>query len=77
MGTRPCFKVVEEAIMNPENKYFRGGRIEVYDNKDKGGYACYEARFFIPKEFMDSSEKCGILKNLTRCPLFIGIIPMH
>ena len=44
---RYYFFVVEEAIMNPDNKYYRGGRIEVYDCKDKGKYACYEARFLI------------------------------
>ena len=50
---RYSFSVVEETIRSPDYKNFRGGRIEVYDNKDKSGYACYEARFLVPIEFMD------------------------
>lgn len=40
---RYIFSVIEEAIMNPEYQHFRGGSLEVYDNQDTGGYACYEA----------------------------------
>ncbi len=50
---RCIFSVVEEAVRNPDYKNFRAGRIEVYDNQDTSGYACYEARFMIPIEFMN------------------------
>jgi hypothetical protein len=44
---RYFFNVVEEMIMNENAEKFCAGRIEVYDNKDDRGYACYEARFLI------------------------------
>lgn len=50
---RYWFSVVEEMIQNPKFFRFRGGRIEVYDQKDKNAhYAIYEARFMIPEEFI-------------------------
>jgi len=52
---RYFFSVVEECVMNPKYKGYRGGRIEWFDKKDKSakGYASGEARFFLPEEFMD------------------------
>jgi len=50
---RYSFSVVEEAVLNPAFKGFRGGRIEVYDRRNKSGYAVYEARFLLPNEFFD------------------------
>ena len=48
------FSVIEEGIMNPDYKGYRGGRVEWFDKKDKSAksYASGEARFFIPEEFM-------------------------
>jgi hypothetical protein len=60
---RYSFSGVEEMIGNPDYKNFKGGRIEVYDKKDKSGYACYEARFLIPIEFMDSFRETWDLKE--------------
>lgn len=65
---RYFFSVVEEMIMNPKYKGYRGGRIEVYDQKDKSGYACYEARFLIPEEFMDAFRKCWEFKESDKMP---------
>ena len=55
-------------IMNSDYKNFRGGRIEVFDNKDKSAYACYEARFLIPAEFMDSFRETWDLKESNEMP---------
>lgn len=65
---RYFFSVVEEGIMNPKYKDYRGGRIEVYDRKDKRGYACYEARFLIPEEFMDSFREVWDFKESDEMP---------
>jgi len=65
---RYFFSVVEEVIMNPKYQDYRGGRIEVYDRKDKSGYACYEARFFIPKEFINSFRETWDFKESDRMP---------
>jgi hypothetical protein len=50
---RYLYSVVEEMIQNPAYFGYRGGRVEVFDNKSKSGYAVFEARFLIPEEFMD------------------------
>jgi len=65
---RYFFSVVEEMIMNLKYKGYRGGRIEVYDQKDKRGYACYETRFLIPEEFIDSFRKCRDFKESDKMP---------
>ncbi len=65
---RYFFTVVEEVIMDPKYQHFRGGRIEVYDRKDKSGYACYEARFFIPEEFIDSFRETWNFKESDEMP---------
>ena len=65
---RYSFSVVEEMIMNPDYKNLREGRIEVYDNRDKSGYACYEARFLIPEEFMDSFLETWDSKESNKMP---------
>lgn len=65
---RYSFSVVEEAIMNPDFKNFRGGRIKVFDNNDKSGYAFYEARFLIPIEFMDAFMEMWDLKESDKMP---------
>ena len=49
---RYFFSVVEEGVLNPAYKGYCGGRVEVYDNKDKSGFASAEYRFFLPEEFM-------------------------
>ena len=65
---RYFFSVVEEVIMNSKYQDYRGGRIEVYDRKDKSGYACYEARFFIPKEFINSFRETWDFKESDEMP---------
>lgn len=65
---RYFFNVVEEMIMNPQYKGCRGGRIEVYNRKEKSGYACYEARFLIPEEFMDGFRKLWDFKEADKMP---------
>jgi hypothetical protein len=65
---RYFFSVVEEMVMNPQYKGYRGGRIEVYDRKEKSGYACYEARFLIPEEFMDDFRKTWDFKESDKMP---------
>lgn len=65
---RYFFSVIEEGIMNPKYKGWRGGRIEVYDSRDKKGYACYEARFFIPEEFMYSFREVWDFKESDKMP---------
>ncbi len=65
---RYFFSVVEEGIMNPKYKAYRGGRIEIYDKKDKKGYACYEARFLVPEEFMDSFRELWDFKESDKMP---------
>ena len=54
---RYFFSLTEEMIMNEKADKFCAGRIEVYDTKSDFGYACYEARFMIPREFMDDFRK--------------------
>ena len=65
---RYFFSVVEEMIMNPKYDGYRGGRIEVYDRKDDSGYACYEARFLIPEEFMDAFRELWDFKESDKMP---------
>ncbi|MBI5196570.1 MAG: hypothetical protein HZA10_09625 [Nitrospirae bacterium] len=65
---RYFFSIVEEMIMNEKAKRFCAGRIEVYDNKDDRGYACYEARFLIPREFMDDFRKTWDRKESDEMP---------
>jgi len=65
---RYLFSVVEEAVRNPDYKNFRAGRIEVYDNQDTSGYACYEARFMIPIEFMDAFMETWDTKESDEMP---------
>ena len=65
---RYFFNVIEEMVMNPEYSQFRGGRIEVYDSKSKSGYAIYEARFFIPEEFMDAFREVFDFKESDEMP---------
>ena len=67
-GKRYFFSVIEEAVMNPKYENFRGGRIEIYDRKDKTRYACYEARFLIPVEFMDSFREVWDFKESDEMP---------
>lgn len=54
---RYFFSVVEEAILNPDYEDYCAGRVEVYDRYSKSPYAIYEARFLIPKEFMEDFRK--------------------
>ncbi len=54
--------------MNPEYKGYRGGRIEVYDREDKRGYACYEARFLIPEEFIEDFRNTRDFKESDKMP---------
>ena len=65
---RYFFSVIEECVMNPKYQWGRGGRIEVYDRKDKSGYAVYEARFFIPAEFMDAFRETFDFKESDKLP---------
>ncbi len=69
---RYSFSVVEMAIMNPKRKGFRGGRVEVFDNKDRGdGYASYEANFLIPEEFFESFRAVWDEKRSDKMPFII------
>ena len=65
---RYFFSVVEEVVMNPDYQWGRGGRIEVYDNKCKDGYAIYEARWFLPIEFADKFREVFDFKESDRLP---------
>ena len=60
---RYFFSVVEEMIMNEKAEKFCAGRIEVRDNTDDREYACYEARFLIPREFMDDFREMWDFKE--------------
>ena len=68
---RYFFSVIEEGIQNPKFAGYRGGRIEVYDRKSKSGYACYEARFLIPKEFIDTFRDTWDFKESDKMPYII------
>ncbi len=50
---RYFYSVVEEGIQNPEYFGYRGGRIEITDNKSKSPYPIAEAKFLIPEEFIE------------------------
>jgi len=65
---RYFFNVVEHMIMNEKAEKFCAGRIEVYDRKDDRGYACYEAGFLIPREFMDDFRKMWDFKESDEMP---------
>ena len=66
---RYFFSVIEESVMNPEYRWGRGGRIEVYDSKDKRGYAMYEARWFVPVEFADAFREVFDFKYSDHLPV--------
>jgi hypothetical protein len=53
MGKRYFFSVVEEMIMNPDFKGFRGGRIEVSDEQSDNAFPIYEAHFLVPEELYE------------------------
>jgi hypothetical protein len=65
---RYSFSVVEETVRNPDYRNYSSGRIEVYDNRDKSGYACYEARFLIPIEFLDMFRETWDCKESNEMP---------
>lgn len=65
---RYFFSVIEEMITNPKYNGYRGGRIEVYDQKDKRGRACYEARFIIPQEFIEDFRETWDFKESDKMP---------
>jgi len=66
-GKKYWFNVIEEAIMNENAKYFAGGRIAVFE-RDKQ-YAVYEARFWIPIEFMDAFREVFDFKESDHMPM--------
>ena len=69
---RYSFSVVEMGIMNPKYKGFRGGRIEVFDSKDRNdGFSSYEANFFIPEEFFGSFCAVWDEKQSNKMPFII------
>jgi len=68
---RYFFSVIEEGIQNPKFAGYKGGRIEVYDRKSKSGYACYEARFLIPQEFIDIFRDTWDFKESDKMPYII------
>jgi hypothetical protein len=55
----------EEMIMNREFDGFRGGRIEIYDEENKGGYALTEVRFFVPENMYNGFIEMFDFKSLT------------
>ncbi len=65
---RYFFSVTEEMIMNEKAEKFCAGRIEVYDNAKKTEYASYEARFFIPREFMEDFREMWDSKESDEMP---------
>ncbi len=65
---RYFFTVTEEMIMNKKADKFCAGRVEAFDNMSDTGYACYEARFFIPREFMDDFRKMWDFKESNEMP---------
>jgi hypothetical protein len=69
---RYSFSVVEMGIMNPKRKGLRGGRIEVFDSKDRSdGYASYEASFFVPEEFFESFRAVWDEKQSDKMPFIL------
>lgn len=62
--------VVEEAIMNPEYAWARGGRVEIYDRKSESGYAIEEYRFLIPGELFEGFRETFDFKE-TDHPVYI------
>lgn len=50
---RYFLNVVEEGIMNPTFRGYRGGRIEIYDTTSNSPYSMDECRFLIPEKFID------------------------
>jgi hypothetical protein len=63
------FNVVEEIVQNPDYFGYRGGRIEVSDEKDKSGYPIYEARFLIPEELYNGFLDWIDFKESDKMPL--------
>jgi len=67
---RYFLSVVEEGVMNPKFFGYRAGRIEIYDNQSKSGYAIDEARFLIPEEFFHAFREVFDFKH-TDMPVVI------
>ena len=65
---RYFLSVVEECVMNPKYQWGRGGRIEVFDRRDKSGYACYEGRWFVPEETADAFREIWDFKEFDHLP---------
>lgn len=55
MKKKYLLRVTEEAVMNPNYQWGRGGRIAVYE-KDKE-YAIEEYRFFVPVDMFEDFKK--------------------
>lgn len=64
---RYFFSVIEEMVQNPEYAWGRGGRIEVYEEGQ--GYAIFEARFFLPKEFATKFREVFDFKSSDHMPM--------
>jgi hypothetical protein len=45
---------IEEAVLNPKYKGYRGGRIEVFDSKNRKSFHHWEFHFLLPEEIFDS-----------------------
>jgi len=67
---RYFFSIVEEVIMNTDYAGYRGGRVEVYDNRRNDGYASYEARLLIPEEFWEGFREVFDMKH-SDLPVYI------
>lgn len=50
---RYVYSIIEQAILNSRYHGYRGGRVEIFDRRDRSGYPVMEANFLIPEEFMD------------------------
>ena len=60
--------VVEECIQNPKYFGYRGGRLELYDEKSNTGYAIYEGRFLIPEELIEKFRECFDFVEVDKLP---------
>jgi hypothetical protein len=70
---RYFFNVVEECVMNPKYQWGRGGRIEV--SEVGHDYPIYEARFFLPCEFMEKFRDTFDFESSNHMPMISWKVP--
>jgi len=68
---RYFFSVVEESVINPDYKGYRGGRIEVSDTESTTSKPIYEATVLLPEEFWEQFRKVFDWKESSCMPRII------